>query len=256
MLILLLVPSKYVAVNHKLDNQTTPSLSEPINGSCFNISGNTVFSSLMVLNEHITTIIFDLGGVLLNLDYMRTQNAFEELGLSNFAQVYTQHQQSGLFDQFETGMINGVQFITSLQKTIPNASSEEITDAWNAMLLDFPQNRMDLLHSLKQDYTLVLFSNTNEIHYDAFNAILDDAKLPRLPEVFHHTLFSHKIGLRKPESAGFDFAAKLAGSNPNACLFIDDSYQHIQGARTLGVHTYHLKTMEQDVLSLFPGRVQ
>ncbi len=207
----------------------------------------------MALNEQITTIIFDLGGVLLNIDYMLTQRAFEVLGLSAFEEVYTQHQQSGVFDQFEKGVIDAKAFTQSIRQQLPQCDETAITDAWNAMLLDFPDARMQLLKRLANDYTLVLFSNTNEIHYTAFNHILDTSGLPRLQNVFDHTLFSHKIGIRKPEQAGFDMALKLAGCVPQQCLFIDDSIQHIEGARSMGIHTYHLQ--EGDVLSLFPDKV-
>jgi len=123
--------------------------------------------------EGIKHIIFDLGGVILNIDYKLTEKAFIDAGIANFPELYSQLRQSDLFDNFEVGEMTSKEFICELQK----ASSTDITDeiilkAWNAMLLDFPLRRLQILQQLRLYYDLFLLSNTNEVHEEAFNEIL------------------------------------------------------------------------------------
>lgn len=121
----------------------------------------------------IKNIIFDLGGVLLNLDIRKTQNAFIELGMVEFKAHYTQAKQSGLFDLFDCGKITANEFRTELKKHLPlSVTDKQIDFAWNAMLLDLPLIRLELLQNLSKKYRLFLLSNTNEIHVHAFSSYL------------------------------------------------------------------------------------
>lgn len=117
----------------------------------------------------IKNIIFDLGGVLTNLDYHLTINAFKKLGFTNFDEMYTQFKANPLFAEFEKGNISTEQFYTEIKKISPvPLSNQQIDDAWNAMLLDFRTDTPAFLESLKPKYKLFLLSNTNDIHYRAF----------------------------------------------------------------------------------------
>jgi FMN phosphatase YigB (HAD superfamily) len=200
----------------------------------------------------IDAIIFDLGGVVLNLDYNKTIDQFKILGKENFEKLYTQSQQDKIFDQFETGKITAQEFRNYMKSFL----SEQITDeqidfAWNAMLLDLPSARIDLLLRLKKEYKIFLFSNTNEIHLDAFQKIIQhqygDANL--LEKVFHQTYYSHLVGARKPNPEAFN---KVIGDHnliSQRTLFIDDSIQHIEGASAMGITVRHL--VDEDILDLF-----
>src|SRR5690606_34399821 len=119
--------------------------------------------------DHIKNIIFDLGGVILNIDYKLTEQAFVSLGLENFSQIYTQFQQNDIFDLYETGKITTADFIGAIKQYIPTASNEQITEAWNAMLLEIPLRRLQILQQLQIHFNTFLLSNTNEIHETAFN---------------------------------------------------------------------------------------
>ena len=125
----------------------------------------------------IRHIIFDLGGVLLNIDYQKTEQAFIQLGITNFAAMYSQLKQSTLFDDFETGAISTKHFIGALQHASGiDTSDKDIIHAWNSMLLDFPLRRLQVLQQLRAHYDLLLLSNTNEIHEASFNKILEDGR--------------------------------------------------------------------------------
>ena len=112
--------------------------------------------------KKIKSIIFDLGGVLININYKKTIESFKKLGLKNES-FYSQNFQHKIFDQFETGCISSNEFIISLQKFC-NGSKKDLRSAWNNMILDLPEKRIKLIAKLRKDYDIYLLSNTNEIH--------------------------------------------------------------------------------------------
>lgn len=199
----------------------------------------------------IKHIIFDLGGVLLNIDYSLTEKAFVDLGITNFADMYTQLGQTDLFDKFEVGAIDREEFIAGIQAVAPVALTEEqIVHAWNAMLLDFPLRRLQLLQQLRLYYDLFLLSNTNEIHEEEFNrALMSSRGMPSLAVFFDKVYFSHRVGMRKPNREIFQMILDN-GLKPEHTLFIDDSPQHIATAKEMGIQTIYLEkgmTIEDDI---------
>lgn len=204
------------------------------------------------MNAPYNSIIFDLGGVVLNLDYNRTVNAFKTLGKENFERLYTQSKQDKIFDLFETGSISATEFRKYMKAFLDDTIPESVIDnAWNAMLLDLPEQRIELLLKLKERYKIFLFSNTNEIHLDAFRKIIFDAygNSHLLETIFHQTYYSHILGLRKPTVEAFQKILDNHQLIPEQTLFIDDSIQHIEGAQKLGIQTHHL--VSQDICELF-----
>jgi glucose-1-phosphatase len=187
----------------------------------------------------IKNIIFDLGGVILNIDYNRTAKAFKQLGCDNFDELYSQQKQSGLFDEFETGKISPQAFINELLRVLPKGiSAKKAIDAWNAMLIDLPKVRLEKLLEHKQNYRTFLLSNTNAIHEEAFTRLINlQHNISSFNDYFEHVYFSHQIGLRKPHKAVFDFVLEQNKLNPKETLFIDDSPQHLVGAEQLGIQT-------------------
>lgn len=202
--------------------------------------------------EGIKHIIFDLGGVILNIDYSRPQQAFRELGVKNVEQLYSKQQQTGLFDLLETGRISEAEFYDSIRELagLP-LSDEAIRDAWNSILLDFPIRRLQILQQLQLHYDTYLLSNTNAIHEAAFNRSLQQTcGYPTLAVFFEKIYLSHHVGLRKPDPAIFLHVLNDRDLKPEETLFIDDSPQHIASAAALGIRTIHMAdgmTMENDI---------
>lgn len=192
--------------------------------------------------QNIRSIIFDLGGVILNIDYSATENAFRALGIPDFDNRFSQLTQDTFFDDWETGRLSTEDWLSGMKKICGDAVSEDqITNAWNAMLLDLPLSRLRLLQQLRNRYDLFLLSNTNEIHERAFNEILrQQTGLPSLGVLFDKVYYSHRIGLRKPDEAPFRKILEENGLEAAQTLFIDDSPQHIETARRLGLQTVHL----------------
>lgn len=199
----------------------------------------------------LKNIIFDLGGVIINIDYNLTINAFKKLGVENFEQLYSQIQQTQLFDKLETGKISPQEFRNAIKKLLPpGISNYEIDKAWCAMLLNFPQERLLLLERLKKKYRLFLLSNTNKIHIREVIKILRSENHWSLwNRVFEKKYYSHMIGMRKPDKKAFRLILNENELKASETLFIDDSEPNLAGAQQLGIKTHYLKKGE-DILNL------
>ncbi|TAE89636.1 MAG: HAD family phosphatase [Bacteroidetes bacterium] len=183
----------------------------------------------------ITTLIFDLGGVILNLNQNLTWDAFKKLGANE--ELFAKHQ--SLFWDVETGKISGTQFLQTIAQLLDNKVDEcDIEKAWNAMLLDLPKQRLEALAQLKQTYNICLFSNTNPIHIHHFNNYLQVAHAnANWFGLFNHIYYSFEMGYRKPDKAAFEYLLKDAGYVAEACIFIDDTPANLEGASQVGIHT-------------------
>ena len=178
----------------------------------------------------------------MNLDFKLTEQAFIELGITQFPEMFTQHHSNDLFEQLETGKISPEAFYDAFRiETRSTLSNEQIKKAWNALLLDFPVERLQWLDRIRQQYNVYLFSNTNQIHYDAFIEIFRKSTgMPELNSYFIKAYYSHKLGLRKPYATSFQKILEEQGLHPAETLFIDDTYKNIEGAEKAGLQTIHL----------------
>jgi putative hydrolase of the HAD superfamily len=188
----------------------------------------------------IKAILFDLGGVLLNIDYHAPARAFATLGIQNFEQLYAQAAQTHIFDDLECGNISNNDFFdavrTLAQQPLSNA---QITWAWNAILLDLPIERLELLKTLRKKYKILLLSNTNAIHIEQFYANLQQTHgiANGLTDFFDTIYLSHQIRKRKPNADAFEFMLNNENLQAHEVLYIEDSAQHTAAAAKLGIHT-------------------
>jgi glucose-1-phosphatase len=189
--------------------------------------------------QNTEAIIFDLGGVILNIDYSLTRIAFEKAGIKNFHDMYSQANADELFSNLETGKISEDSFYNELNKrTGLYLPSVEIERAWNAMLLTFREKSLEFLNTLKPKYKLFLLSNTNHIHLNAFNKIYLEKKRDKLFEAFFDkAYYSCKMGLRKPNADIYEFVLTENNLDAGKVLFVDDSAQNIEAAKILGMQT-------------------
>lgn len=202
--------------------------------------------------KQIDNIIFDLGGVVLDIDYTRTIQAFKDLGIQDFDKLYTQASQSGVFDDFETGKITEEEFINYLLNSMSNScTSADVIHAWNSMLLNWNKRKLDLILELRKNYRVFLLSNTNSIHKKAFLSSLENQLgINSLDQYFETIYLSHEIGLRKPNKDVFEYVLNKENLNADKTLFLDDSIQHIEGAKSIGIQT-QLIDSRLDILQFF-----
>ena len=196
-------------------------------------------------------IIFDLGAVILNINYQNTIDEFTKLGVNNAATLYSKKVQTNLFNQIETGMISSNEFLKALQKETKNANINQVEKAWNAMLLDLPEERIQLIEKLKNNYSIYLLSNTNAIHIDAIKKQLGKRKWLAFCKLFDKMYLSHELGLRKPDVKIFEYILNEQKLKAEEVFFIDDSPQHIAGAKKIGIHCHHLLD-DENIITLFP----
>lgn len=185
--------------------------------------------------KKISTIIFDLGGVLLNLDQDRTVRAFKRYGLD----LDMLNDQSTLFTDFETGKITAIDFRHGIKTALKgNITDAQIDEAWNAMLLFMVEERFELVKQLKQEYKIYLLSNTNSIHIDWFRRYLDETfGQERWNDLFNHQFLSYEIGLRKPHASIYEYVLREINCEAHQAVFIDDGMVNLKGAASVGIHT-------------------
>ena len=200
--------------------------------------------------KNINAIIFDLGVVILNINYQNTINELKKIGIKNTSSFYSRTFQTKLFDQIETGKISTEEFLIEIQKKTSSANIKQVKDAWNAMLLDLPKKRIELLKKLNENYPIFLLSNTNALHISKFKEKIGRRQYTKFYNLFKKVYYSHEIGLKKPDDEAFKIIINENNLDPHKVLFIDDSIQHIRGARNLGIKTHHMKENE-DITTLF-----
>ena len=191
----------------------------------------------------IQNIIFDLGKVLLNLDFDASIKAFQKLGADNEVLDHKNAYADPVFYKLEVGLITPDEFRIKVRELLknPQISDKEIDDAWYAMILDIPVHRVKILQKLKNKYRLFLFSNTNKIHIDR---LLPEFKAEHgfdFPTLFDDVFYSHEIHERKPDLISFKKVIKLAKVNPAQTLFIDDLEKNITAAEEAGLKTFWLR---------------
>jgi FMN phosphatase YigB (HAD superfamily) len=192
------------------------------------------------MKEKIRNIIFDLGGVILNIDISLTTKAFIALA-DHEPQQLEGLKNERAYLKLEIGKINTGEFCESIRKYyLTPLSDAQIIAAWNAMVLDIPKERLDLLARLNKKYRTFLFSNTNEIHLKYYNSWLErNYGVKDLHPFFEKIYYSHRIGLRKPEQESFEFLMLDSNLVPGETLFVDDTLENIEAAAKLNIQTFH-----------------
>jgi HAD superfamily hydrolase (TIGR01509 family) len=198
-------------------------------------------------------IIFDLGGVILNIDYSLLAKSFRLLGIENFEEHYSKAQQEGFFDLYEKGLMSTDEFTQRLGGHCkPGTTDQNIKDAWNSMLLDLPEERLKLLHKLKLSHRIFLLSNTNEIHMTwIYDYLLKQFGVTDLSDYFEKVYLSYEVGMRKPDAEIFELVLKENHLMSHETFFIDDSPQHLEGAKKVGIQTYWLDVKKENIVELF-----
>ena len=193
--------------------------------------------------QSIKNIIFDLGGVLYDIRYENIADTFRTYGLQNFEKLYAQTGQTPEIDLFEEGKITPEQFRAFIRSLTSNSLSDsQIDHAWNAILIDLPEQRIQLLKKLRKKYRVFLFSNTNEINCIEFERFVTKKFGENIFEThFEKAYYSHILGIKKPKPEAFQKICEEQHLIPAETLFIDDTKRHIIGAQKAGLQTYWLQ---------------
>ena len=195
----------------------------------------------------IKNIIFDFGDVLINLDKAATLRELNRLGLGEL-----DPELLGLFHQYEKGILTTSGFMEQAKAFFPGARSADLTAAWNAILLDFPEYRLHYLESLAKNasYRMFLLSNTNALHMDHVAQKMGKNQYKRFLNCFHHVYLSYEMQMRKPEPEIFQYVLDRHKLKPEETLFIDDTHENILVAAQLGISVWHINPEEEDIVNL------
>jgi glucose-1-phosphatase len=210
-----------------------------------------------VISPEIKNIIFDLGGVILNLSVDATVHRFSALTGLPRESIVENLARLDLFQKHERGAMSDNDFRDGIRTAMNvRCTDEEIDDAWNAMLLDIPYERIELLIHLRKNYRLFLLSNTNGIHLLRFTEILRTLQgNPAFDTLFEKVYYSHHLLMRKPEKEIFEYVLNENDLVARQTLFLDDNPGNLAGAAAVGIHTFHVRQPES-LFSLFEFNVQ
>ena len=194
----------------------------------------------------IKTIIFDFGDVFLNLEKSATKRELAKHKISDFSEEMLKKNK-----QFEKGEISSDQFIKYYCDRFSNLTPDTFINSWNAILLDFPEHRLQFLKKLAEGgrYILILLSNTNHVHIDWVKENIEHFEDFR--NCFDAFYLSQEIGFRKPEPEIFEFVLQKHDLKPQETLFIDDTKENTDAAARLGIHTWNIDPATEDVTELF-----
>ena len=189
--------------------------------------------------KNINTLIFDFGGVIINLDKARCIRSFKELGFIDIDRYLGDFIQSGIFLKLEKGELSPDEFRSEIKKLIPEkVTDEQINKAWNSFLAGIPTEKMDMLLELKKKFKLLLLSNTNSIHKECYQEIFIHYNGLPMSAYFDKMYVSYEMGLVKPDPLIFQKLISDSGITPSECLFLDDGVKNIEAGQEAGFQTY------------------
>ena len=192
------------------------------------------------MDKQIKNIVFDLGGVLVDLDFKAAINGLQQAGFANVKEQLMTFNQEGIFQKFELGEISTEEFRTAIREnSTVTLTDEEIDALWNAMLLEIPREKLELILDLRGKYMVYLLSNTNSIHWDYVCKNAFNYRGFRVNDYFEETFLSYEMHLAKPNKAIFEKVLHDANLLPEETLFIDDSEANCKAAEEVGIHAHH-----------------
>ena len=196
-------------------------------------------------------IIFDLGGVLLNINPLLSMLELERISGIAKEDLILKFTETHIFEKFDTGSLSDVQFRSELCLIMNRKVNDtEIDRVWNELLLDFPLPRVELLQQLRKNYRIYLLSNTNIIHFRHYTAEFYKNYGIQMADLFDRLFLSHEIGIHKPDEGIYTHTIQKAGIIPSETIFIDDSLANIEAAGHLGISGIHIHN-GQDVTHFF-----
>jgi FMN phosphatase YigB (HAD superfamily) len=202
--------------------------------------------------KNISAIIFDIGNVLIDIDYEVMVGEFKKIAVVDFKEIVTYSHQDQVFDQYEKGKITTAEFRKALRKYLkPEVTDAEIDRTWNAILIHYPIAKFELLKELRKRYKLFALSNINELHAGAIDSYVQrEFGVAGMASYFDHAYYSHEMGQRKPEKEIYQMVLDREGLDPSRTLFIDDKLENTDAAAALGIQVYHLRDRDT-LLDLF-----
>lgn len=195
----------------------------------------------------IKNIILDFGDVLINLDKMGTVRELLKFGFTGITPDL-----DTLIKNYEKGLVDSDHFLDQVAHQFPKASMDELLSAWNAILLDFPEERLTFLENLAEQnqYRLFLLSNTNDLHIEFVKKEMGMSRFNRFKNTFEVFYLSYEMGKRKPDAEIFEFVLEQNQLTAHETLFVDDVKENTDSAAGLGIRVWNLQVGQEDFTQL------
>ncbi len=199
--------------------------------------------------DGIKNIIFDFGGVIININASYTIKALKKLKFYNADKIISDTNTQNLLIKYEQGLLSTNEFLLYIkQHCAPNTNPIDIIQAWNAMILDIPHDRIQILKKLRESYNIFLLSNTNQLHYQFYSKLFERQTGMTMQQFFKKVYFSFEIKLRKPHIDIYNYVLSDSNLLAEETLFIDDTKENLETAQMLGIRTYWL---QEDLTNIF-----
>ena len=188
-------------------------------------------------------LIFDIGNVIIDIDYAVPIREFQKLSTVNFSEIVNYSKQHEVFNRFEKGEISVKEFHDVLRQFFKkDVSDEEILKAWNSILIHYPAEKFELLNTLKKSYRVLALSNINETHVNAINAAaVEQLEVKAFSDFFHKAYYSNEIGMRKPDLEIYEFVLQQENLNASETFFVDDKIENVEAAKQVGLQAFQLE---------------
>jgi FMN phosphatase YigB (HAD superfamily) len=208
----------------------------------------------MSISKNISAIIFDIGNVIIDIDYDVMEREFKKIAITDFRQIVNYTHQDNFFNQYEKGEISTPQFRNILRKYLKaNVTDQEIDHAWNSILIHYPPAKFELLKKLRGHYKIFALSNINDLHATAIDQYLKSHfDVLNMAGYFDKAYYSHVVGHRKPEREIYEMVIQNENLRPAETLFIDDKLENTNAAAGLGIQVHHLR--DRDSLIALLGK--
>ncbi|WP_350285536.1 HAD-IA family hydrolase [uncultured Croceitalea sp.] len=195
----------------------------------------------------IKNLILDFGDIFIDLDKPATAREMVKYGLTEISLTVDQ-----LCKDYEKGIITSEAFLNQMQDHFPKAKRHQLVDAWNAILLDFPDYRLEFLEELAKANThrLFLLSNTNDIHIEYVKEKMGAPKFNRFKNAFEVFYLSYEMKMRKPDAEIFESVLHENNLEASATLFVDDTKENTDTAAALGIKVWNLQVGKEDIIDL------
>ena len=186
-------------------------------------------------NHNIENLLFDLGGVIIDLDRERSVRNFTQLGMTDADQMLGLYRQADVFLELEEGRISVDEFLAKLRAYFTRpVTDEQIDDAFSSFLLGIPTERLRALESLKEHFSLYVLSNTNALMFRELIPNMFTTLGHDMDYYFKGCIKSYEVHASKPEAKIFEITQQQLGITPENTLFFDDSQANVDAARALG----------------------
>ena len=202
-----------------------------------------------MIHENYKMLLFDIGGVIIDIDPSITENKFKELSNSSddkfngldYRYKTVSSDLTTLFINYEQGFItdsefrDGIRHIGSID--IPD---KDIDNIWNLVIVKLNKSLLDIILTLKNKYSIMILSNTNNIHRIYFDSLCKRIYNKTFDHLFDHVFYSYEMGCRKPDKVIYENVIDSSGFKPNEIIFFDDMKENLTECEKLGMNTCHV----------------